>query len=225
MDEELTKKLVEAKTAHANAEAEKASAEAETFRLDNEKLLLEIAKKKRAEEEELASDKYNYLYSFDSAIGDSTVEACIKQLAEWDRLHPNCDIEIVFLGNPGGSIIPGLALFDYIRFLRSRGHHITTSTLGMAASMAGILLQAGNTRIMAKESWLLIHEASFMAMGKVGEIEDTTDWVKRIMKRILKIFAERSKLSVGQITRKWRRKDWWIDSDEAKNLGLVDEIR
>jgi len=214
-----------AKQAALEAEARKANAEAGKFEAEAEVVALTAAKAKRAAAEELATDKYHHRYSFDAAVGDSSVEACLKQLAEWNRLSPKCGIEIVFVSNPGGGIIAGLALYDYICMLRREGHHVTTSTLGMAASMAGILLQAGDVRVMAKESWLLIHEATFSAMGKVGEIEDTTDWVKRIMKRILVIFAARSKLSVGQIERRWRRKDWWIDSDEALKLGLVDEVR
>lgn len=217
--------VLEATRARLEAEARRAHAEAAKFEAEAEVAVLAAEKAQRAAEQELATDKYHHRYSFDVAVADTPVEACIKQLAEWHRLDPECDIEIVFLSNPGGAIIAGLALFDYICMLRRAGHKVTTSTLGMAASMAGILLQAGDVRVMAKESWLLIHEATFAAMGKVGEVEDTSDWVKRIMKRVLKIFADRSNLSVGQLNRRWRRKDWWIDSDEALKLGLVDEVR
>ena len=55
--------------------------------------------------------------------------------------------------------------------------------------MAGILLQAGDIRIMGAESWLMIHEISFGASGKIGEIEDTVEWVKKIQERVVKIFA------------------------------------
>jgi ATP-dependent protease ClpP protease subunit len=91
--------------------------------------------------------------------------------------------------------------------------------------MAGILLQAGDVRIMGKESWLLIHQVSFGASGSFGEVEDTTKWVDRIQDRVLDIFASRSKMSKAQIKRKWNRTDWWISSDEALKLGFVDETR
>lgn len=91
--------------------------------------------------------------------------------------------------------------------------------------MAGILLQAGDIRVMGRESWLMLHEAAFGAQGKVGEVEDTVEWVKKIQERILNIFAQHSSLSRAQIKRRWTRKDWWIDSDEALRLGFVDEIR
>jgi len=72
-----------------------------------------------------------------------------------------------------------MALYDYVRGLRRQGHHVTTSSLGYAASMAGILLQVGDKRIMGAESWLLIHEGSFGAVGSVGQVEDTVEWSRR----------------------------------------------
>jgi len=95
----------------------------------------------------------------------------------------------------------------------------------MAASMAGILLQAGDRRWIGHQAWLMIHRAAFGAVGKTFEIEDEVAWIKRIEARILDIFAKRSTLSKVKIKRNWDRKDWWISSDEALELGLVDEIR
>ena len=183
-----------------------------------------LAKAKRDEQETLAGNRYNFVYTYSDQVTASTVKSCITQLQEWHRLHPGCDMEVVF-NSPGGNVIDGLSLFDFIQYLRVSGHHITTSTIGMAASMAGILLQAGDVRIMGQESWLLIHEASFAAVGKFGEIEDTVEWVRKIQKRVLRIFAERSQLSEKQIGTRWKRKDWWIDAEDALKMGFIDEIR
>ena len=133
-------------------------------------------------------------------------------------------MEIIF-SSPGGSIIDGFELFDHIQQLRNDGHHITTGTLGMAASMAGILLQAGDTRWVGQQAWVMIHRAAFGAWGKTFEIEDEVKFVKRMEERILDIFTSRSKLSRNKIKRNWDRKDWWISAEEAITLGLVDEIR
>ena len=51
------------------------------------------------------------------------------------------------------------------------------------------------------------------------------EWVKKIQKRILNIFAERSKMTARQIERKWHRKDWWLSSDDCLRLGFVDEVK
>lgn len=118
-----------------------------------------------------------------------------------------------------------MELFDFIQHLRNKGHHITTGTLGMAASMAGILLQSGDTRWVGHQAWLMIHRAAFGAYGKTFEVEDEVKLVKRMEERILDIFTTRSKLTANKIKRNWDRKDWWISADEALQAGLVDEVR
>jgi len=215
---------VRAETAKLLAEAEEATAKAGIAR-DAEAIgRLHRAEVERGVRKELADNVHHRVYLFSGAVAESSVKSCIRQLTEWHRLFPNEPMELVFT-SPGGAIIDGLALYDYIQSLRRAGHHITTSTLGMAASMAGILLQAGDTRVMSPESWLLIHEAAFGVGGKIGEVEDTVAWVKKIQERILTIFASRSHMTRSQLKNKWLRKDWWIDSDEALKLGLIDEIR
>ena len=172
----------------------------------------------------LAGDTYHNVYQFSSEVSGSTVSHCIERLTHWSRLQPGCDIEVIF-NSPGGAVIPGMALFDFLLDLRAKGHKLTTVALGHAASMAGILLQAGTHRVMGPESWLLIHEISFMAIGKIGDVEDTTDWAKRLCERVVQIFAERSKMDATEIELRWKRKDWWLSSDECLGLGLVDEVR
>ena len=85
------------------------------------------------------------------------------RLTEWHRLEPKCNIEIIF-SSPGGSIIDGFELFDHIQHLRNEGHHVTTGSLGYAASMAGILLQSGDTRWIGHQAWMMIHRAAFWSL-------------------------------------------------------------
>ncbi len=211
-----TRKLV-AETVKTEAEARAAAAEAAQAEID-----LEEAERARKRAE--TADDRNYLYRFSGEVSKSTVSGCMKKLTEWSRLDPKCKIEIIF-SSPGGSIIDGFELFDFIQHLRNKGHHITTGTLGMAASMAGILLQAGDTRWVGHQAWVMIHRAAFGAFGKTYEVEDEVEFVKRIEERILEIFTTRSKLTKQKIKRNWDRKDWWISADEALEAHLVDEVR
>jgi ATP-dependent Clp endopeptidase proteolytic subunit ClpP len=217
---------MEADAASSRASAAKAEAEARKILADAERAELELAKAQRAEAAELASDGANHVYRFNGQVSTSSVQACVAKLTEWHRLSPGCDVEVIF-SSPGGSVIDGFVLFDFLRSLSHRGHHITTGVAGMAASMAGILLQAGDTRWVGAESWVMIHRAAFGASGKTYEIEDEVEWVRRIEKRILDIFVCRSggKLSAAKVKRNWDRKDWWLSSDEALALGVVDEVR
>jgi ATP-dependent Clp endopeptidase proteolytic subunit ClpP len=171
-----------------------------------------------------ASDERNFLYRFNDKVSKDTVRHCMETLTEWHRLDPECAIEIIF-SSPGGSIIDGFELFDFLQDLRNKGHHLTTGTLGYAASMAGVLLQAGDVRWVGQQAWVMIHRAAFGAWGKTYEIEDEVNFIKRIEERILAIFTSRSSLTKSKIKRNWDRKDWWISADEALNMGLVDEIR
>lgn len=214
---------LQAQASQANAEAARALAEQK--KLENEATLASIvvAREQRKETAELARNHYYHLYVFDTAVSSKSVEECMQKLAEWSRTEPDCDIEIIF-NSPGGSIVDGMALFDFLGRMKNSGHKITTSTMGMAASMAGVLLQAGSVRKMGPESWLLVHQAQFGAMGSFGEVEDQVEWVKKMQERILDIFASRSKISKATIKRKWTRTNWWLDADEALECGFIDEI-
>ena len=228
---EAEKTKLEAEAAFHAAEAERqralarkmaAAAAQEEFRQRKAEIELEKAEEHR--KKELAADEYYHVYRFSDEVNRGTVASCIASLKVWDRHEPECDIEIIF-SSPGGGIIEGFVLFDFIAGLRDR-HKITTVNMGWAASMAGVLLQAGDKRVMGKNAVVLIHEASFVAAGSMGEVEDTIELIKMLQERVIAIFVERSKgkLTSATIKRKWKRKNWWLNAEECLKLRLVDEI-
>lgn len=228
---DLKSRHLEARIAAAEAEAEKnraeaakAAAEAREAATKAEVAEMGLVKAREAEEARRADDDHRHVYRFNERVDGNTVKACVAKLVQWHRLNPGCPITIVF-DSPGGSIIDGFHLFDTILWLRREGHYVTTIGQGMAASMAGILLQAGDHRVMSPQAALLIHEGSFGAIGSVGQVEDMVEFVKKLQERILDIFAERAKLSRQQIKNRWRRKDWWMTAQEALKYGFIDEIR
>ncbi|MBL69627.1 MAG: hypothetical protein CMO74_14495 [Verrucomicrobiales bacterium] len=215
---------LKAEASKAQAEARKVIAEADTAETRAQKERFEFERYQEERKKRLSVDRENRVYRFSGGVDKSSVEKCRDALTEWSRCSPGCDIEIVF-ASPGGGITAGFELFDYIQQLRFAGHKITTGSLGMAASMAGILLQAGEHRWIGHQSWILIHRAAFGAIGKTFEIEDEVELIKRIEERIIEIFTSRSNLTKLKIKRNWNRKDWWINADEALDMGLVDEVR
>jgi len=227
--------IAQAEEAKANAVAHAALAELRSAQARKELALAEEAEnhavvaRLNREAEELADkqnkarDFYNHVYQFEGAVQASSVKSCIATLTTWTRLDPECAITIIF-NSPGGSVIDGFALWDFLATLKREGHHLTTICRGMAASMAGILLQAGDKRVIGSESVLLVHEISFGAGGKIGEVEDEVAFAKMLTQRVLKIFAAKTNLTEAQINAKWKRRDWWMDSDEALKLGFADEI-
>ena len=215
---------IEAETKKIEAEIRKIDAEALGAESHARIKQLEVDKKEQEWRREKARDEENMVYRFNTIVDKSHVYECMHRLTQWSRRHPKCNIEIVF-SSGGGGIIDGFVLFDFIQELRARGHQVTTGSLGMAASMAGVLLQAGGHRWMGHQAWMMIHRAAFGAIGKTFEIEDEVAWIKRIEDRILEIFEKKSNLTRLKIKRNWDRKDWWISSDEALELGLIDEIK
>jgi ATP-dependent protease ClpP protease subunit len=90
--------------------------------------------------------------------------------------------------------------------------------------MGSILLQAVDHRIVGSKADILIHEISSVNVGKLSEMEDEMEFLNRLADRALDIYADRSTLTKTQIKRRWKRKDWWLDAEEAVELGFADEI-
>jgi ATP-dependent Clp endopeptidase proteolytic subunit ClpP len=207
------------------AEARNQNAQAQFNEYTAAERKIELAQSMRVEEYNLASLKNQRIYNFFDAVGDMTVAPAMATL---DLLanKKTAPIEIR-IQSPGGNVVAGMSLFDHIQSIRRRGIHVTTVAYGMAASMGGILLQAGDTRIMCRESFLLIHEISTAAVGKVGEMDDELKLVHKMCDRVVDIFVERSagKISKASFKREWARKDWWLDALEALKYGFIDEVR
>lgn len=217
---ELRKRLLEANVAKAELEAEE-----ERFTRRN----VEIVATKTERDEKLLLTQWQFqrTFNFVDSVTKNSVGSCIDRLNQWAVMDPGCDIRITF-NSPGGSVVDGMWLFDYILYLRAQGHTVTCIALGYAASMAGILLQAASDgcRVMGKNSWLLIHEVAFSAGGKIGEVEDEYKFGLRLKEQAAAIFVERSggKLTREKLEQMWNRKDCWVSPDEALGLGLADKI-
>ena len=202
---------------------QRAWAEVRKLQLETERTVLELAALRRRERDSVADAAEAHVYTFYASVDPENVQQCMNALGQWSRRDPGSPITVIF-NSPGGSVLDGLALFDYLRRLRSVGHFVTTIALGRAASMGAVLLQAGDHRVMGENAFLLIHEVSNHTTGKVSEMEDGVEFTRRLQKRLLSILSQRSTLSEQQIARRWTRNEWWLDAGEAVQLGLADEV-
>jgi ATP-dependent Clp endopeptidase proteolytic subunit ClpP len=184
---------------------------------------LDLARKKRDSDREMALAGENLTYTFYDGVDAESVKRCLAALGTWSRRFPGKAMTIV-LNSTGGGVNAGLALYDYILKLRADGHHITVVALGVAASMGGVLLQAGDKRVIGKFAQVLIHEVSSATSGNINAMEDRLAYSKRLWEQCSEILAERSKLTVTQLRKRALRKDWWLNADEAVALGFADEI-
>jgi ATP-dependent Clp endopeptidase proteolytic subunit ClpP len=197
-------------------------AEVRKLQVDTERAVAELDAYRRREAD-TAAEEGRRTYTFYARVEEESVRACMATLTSWSSKAPGAPLTIIF-NSPGGAVHDGLALFDFLRHLRFTGHHLTTIALGRAASMGAVLLQAGDRRVIGSNAFVMLHEVSNGASGKVSEIDDSVELSKRLQKRLLTILADRSTLTVQQIQRKWTRRDWWLDADEAVGLGFADEM-
>src|SRR4051794_11955527 len=182
-------------------------AEIRKLQIDTERAAAELDAFRRREAD-TAAEEGRRTYTFYSRVEEESVRECMSTLTSWSSKAPGAPLSIVF-NSPGGAVHDGLALFDFLRHLRTSGHHLTTIALGRAASMGAVLLQAGDRRVIGANAFIMLHEVSNGASGKVSEIEESVELSKRLQKRLLAILTDRSTLTVAQIQRKWSRRDWW----------------
>lgn len=163
------------------------------------------------------------VYPFIGAVGDASVRQCMATLATWSRREPGADMTIVF-NSEGGSVVDGLALYDYVDELKRDGHKITTVARGGVFSMGSVLLQAGNERVIGLNATMLIHELSAGVFGSYGEIKDRQEWHDMLMDRLFAILAERSTLTLEEVRGRAKRKDWWLTAEQVVEYGFADRI-
>lgn len=197
--------------------------EIEVQRLKAARYELQRLQWQREVDKDDSSAEEHGVYTVYGEIGSRSVLGAIQLLDDWSRRKPGAPLKIIF-NSPGGSVTDGFAFYDFIQELKV-DHEVTTVAIGMAASMGGILLQAGHKRIMGPNTFMLIHEISAGAMGKISEMEDDLKFYKKLEEKGLTILANRSKLSKATIKRRWKSKDWWISAQEALEFGFIDGIR
>lgn len=226
---ELAKTLQDAERSarKAQIEAERAEIDLRKARVaearEAERAELELAAARRADAAALAEPAQALVYTFYGDIEPDSVREAVTTLGAWSRRAPNQPLRVV-LNSEGGTAHDGLALHDFLLVLRAAGHHVQVLTLGVAASVAAVLLQAGDERLLGRNAMVLIHEVSTVAAGKASELTDRAAFVDMLQGRLLTILAERSTLSIGEIRDRWERRDWWLTAPEAVALGFADRV-
>jgi ATP-dependent Clp endopeptidase proteolytic subunit ClpP len=216
--EESRERRVQAATDRLRAELD-----LEQSRLAVAKTRLELAELERTNAETRAAAKHARVCFFSRPVTKKSVAETIDTLGLWSRRDPEAEMRLV-INTPGGDVLHGLALYDFLGELKALGHHLTTVAIGSAASFGAVLLQAGDRRLIGRNASVMLHELSVGTWGKLTTIEDDIAFGKSLQHRLLSILASRSALSVEEITARWSRKDWWLTAEEVVELGLADEL-
>ena len=154
-------------------------------------------------------------------ITDQVANAVIAQLLYLDREDPERDIN-VYINSPGGVITSGLAIYDTLRLVRPP---ISTTCVGMAASMATVLLCAGTKgkRYALPNSTIHMHQPISGAQGQASDIEIAAREILRMQDKMRQIISDNTGQPYEKVARDTDR-DYYLSAEEAREYGLVDDI-
>ena len=153
-------------------------------------------------------------------IDDNLSNIIVAQLLYLDSINHD-DISL-YINSPGGSITAGMAIYDTMNFIRS---DVSTICIGMAASMGAFLLSSGckGKRFCLPNSEVMIHQPLGGAQGQATEIKIAAERILKLKSRLNKILSNNTGKDLNIIERDTER-DYFLDSSEALNYGLVDKV-
>ena len=154
-------------------------------------------------------------------INDYTANTLQAQLLYLDSVDNTKDLSI-YINSPGGSVYAGLGIYDTMQFINS---DVATICTGMAASMAAVLLVAGQEgkRSALTHSRVMIHQPMGGAQGQASDIEITAREIAKLKKELYTIISEHSHTEFDKVWADSDR-DYWMTALEAKEYGMIDEV-
>ena len=154
-------------------------------------------------------------------INDQVANLIIAQLLFLEREDPDKGINL-YINSPGGVISAGLAIYDTMHLIKSE---VSTICIGMAASMATILLSGGEKgkRYVLPNSTVHMHQPMGGAQGQATDIEIAAREIIRLQDKIRTILSENTGQTYDKIARDTDR-DYYLTAEQAVEYSLVDEI-
>jgi len=156
-----------------------------------------------------------------SPINDYVANVIQAQLLFLDTSDPGKDISI-YINSPGGSVHAGLGIYDTMQFV---GSQVSTICTGMAASMAAVLLVAGEKgkRCALKHSRVMIHQPMGGMQGQASDMEINYKQIMLLRDELYQIISDHSGQTFEKIQKDSDR-DYWMTSQEALDYGMIDKI-
>ncbi|ROL60765.1 ATP-dependent Clp endopeptidase proteolytic subunit ClpP [Bacteroidetes/Chlorobi group bacterium MS-B_bin-24] len=154
-------------------------------------------------------------------IDDNVASLVIAQMLFLQSEDPNKDIHL-YINSPGGSVTAGLAIYDTMQYVAP---DVVTICMGMAASMAQVLLCAGapGKRYALPHSRILMHQPTGGTQGQTTDIEIYTREMLRIRDMLYEIIAKHTNKDIEKIIKDADR-DYYMSAQEALDYGIIDKI-
>lgn len=154
-------------------------------------------------------------------IDDYVANSVVAQLLFLASEDAEKDISL-YINSPGGSVTAGMAIFDTMQYIKPQ---VSTICVGLAASMASLLLTAGakGKRYALPNSEIMIHQPLGGVQGQASDIKIHAEWILKTRRKLNMIYVERTGQSLERIEQDTDR-DNWMSAEEAKGYGLIDEV-
>lgn len=179
----------------------------------------------------MAEDKKNRYFYLGESVSSSSVKEIIKEIREINRHDEEQNKKVVdykrepieiIVSTFGGSVYDGFGLVDAITLSKTPVH---TICVGKAMSMGFIILAAGHKRFITPMATPMYHQVSAMAWGELEKIKRTAEEAERLQVMYDNFILKKTNILQEKLESvKERCLDWFLTADEAKKLGVVDEI-
>ncbi len=154
-------------------------------------------------------------------INDVVANSIIAQLLFLENQEPEKDIKI-YINSPGGSVTAGMAIYDTMQYIKS---DVSTICVGMAASMASVLLASGakGKRFCLPNGEVMIHQVMGGTNGQASDIKIHAERILKIKDKLNEILAKHTGKGIKTIEKDADR-DYFMDAKEAVEYGIIDKI-
>ena len=154
-------------------------------------------------------------------INSVSANLVVAQLLHLESQDAEKDISL-YINSPGGEVYSGLAILDTMNFIKPQ---VSTICVGMAASMAAVLLSAGakGKRFCLPHSKVMFHQPSGGAQGQQTEIEIVAEEIKKTRRELNQILSDASGQPIEKVQADTER-DNYLTGAEALDYGLIDRI-
>ncbi|MGC4193173.1 MAG: ATP-dependent Clp protease proteolytic subunit [Thermomicrobiales bacterium] len=154
-------------------------------------------------------------------VDDQIANLIIAQMLFLDHDDPEQPIKL-YINSPGGAVYAGLAIYDTMRMVRA---NVETYCMGMGASMAAVLLAAGEhgKRFALPNSRIMIHQGSGGFRGNIPDLEVQAKETFAVINTLTQILADHSGQSFEKVKADTQR-DYYMTAEEARDYGLIDEV-
>ena len=154
-------------------------------------------------------------------IDDAVANTVVAQLIYLEAKDPQKDISL-YINSPGGSVSAGLAIYDTMNYIKC---DVSTSCIGMAASMGAFLLSSGQRgkRYALPNSEIMIHQPLGGAQGQASDIKIAAEHILRTKQKLNTILAQNSGRPLSEIERDTDR-DNYLSAQQAQEYGLIDKV-